>query len=154
MTVCDNVCLCNVSSQCKWSISYLAMKNPWREDLGQLHLLKWKVSAFSQRRESPKKTSFLHALYFKCSPFQFSSVQSLSHVQVFATPWITARQASLSITNSQSSLKLISIESVMPSSHLILSSPSPPAPNPSQHQSLFRWVNSLHEVVKVLEFQL
>ena len=48
---------------------------------------------------------------------QFSSVQSLSRVQLFATPWITARQASLSITNSWSSLKLMSIKSVMPSSH-------------------------------------
>ena len=54
---------------------------------------------------------------------QFSSVQSLSCVQLFATPWITARQASLSITNSQSSLKLMSIESVMPSNHLILCCP-------------------------------
>ena len=51
---------------------------------------------------------------------QFSSVQSLSHVRLFATPWITARQASLSITNSRSSLRLTPIESVMPSSHLIL----------------------------------
>ena len=50
---------------------------------------------------------------------QFSSVQSLSHVRLFATPWTTARQASLSITNSQSLPKLISIESVMPSNHLI-----------------------------------
>ena len=53
----------------------------------------------------------------------FSSVQSLSHVQLFATPGIAARQASLSITNSRSSLKLTSIESVMPSSHLILCRP-------------------------------
>ena len=51
---------------------------------------------------------------------QFSSVQSLSRVRLSVTPWITARQASLSITNSQSWLKLMSIESVMPSSHLIL----------------------------------
>ena len=50
---------------------------------------------------------------------QFSSVQSLSRVWFFATPWITARWASLSITNSQSSLRLTSIESVMPSSHLM-----------------------------------
>ena len=49
------------------------------------------------------------------------SVQSLSRVQLFATPWTAARQASLSITNSQSLLKLMSIESVMPSNHLILS---------------------------------
>ena len=54
---------------------------------------------------------------------QFSSVQSLSCVQLFATPWIAARQASLSITNSRSLLKLMSIESVMPSSHLILCCP-------------------------------
>ena len=62
---------------------------------------------------------------------QFSSVQLLSRVRLFATPWITARQASLSITNSQSSLKLMSIELVMPSSHLILCRPLfllPPIP--------------------------
>jgi len=60
-----------------------------------------------------------------------SSGQSLSHVQLFATPRITVRQASLSITNSRSSLRLTSIESVMPSSHLILSRPLlllPPIP--------------------------
>ena len=61
----------------------------------------------------------------------FSSVQLLSHVQLFETPWITALQPSLSITNSQSLLKLMSIESVMPSSHLILYRPLlllPPIP--------------------------
>ena len=51
---------------------------------------------------------------------QFSSVQSLSHVQLFATPWTAACQASLSITNSWSLLKLISIDWVMPSNHLNL----------------------------------
>ena len=55
--------------------------------------------------------------------YRFGSVQSLSRVQLFATPWIAAHQASLSITNSQSSLRLMSIESVMPSSHLILCHP-------------------------------
>ena len=54
---------------------------------------------------------------------QFSSVQLLSRVWLFATPWIAARQASLSITNSWSSLRLMSIESMMPSSHLILCHP-------------------------------
>ena len=54
---------------------------------------------------------------------QFSSVQPLSCVGLFATPWIAACQASLSITNSQSLLKLMSIESVLPSNHLILCSP-------------------------------
>ena len=56
-------------------------------------------------------------------PQTFSSVQSLSHVQLFATPRITTHQASLSITNCRSSLRLMSIESVMPSSHLILCHP-------------------------------
>ena len=54
---------------------------------------------------------------------QFSSVQSLSHVRLFVTPWIAARQASLSITNSRSSPRLTSIESVMPFSNLILCRP-------------------------------
>ena len=73
----------------------------------------------------------------------YSSVQSLSRVWLFATPWIAARQASLSVTNSRSSLRLTSIESVMPSSHLILCRlllllpPIPP---------FFQWVNSSHEV--------
>ena len=65
--------------------------------------------------------------------YQFSSVQLLSHIRVFVSPWIAGLQASLSITNSRSSLKLIYIESVMPSSHLILCHPllllSPITPN-------------------------
>ena len=75
---------------------------------------------------------------------QFSSVQSLSRVRLFAIPWIAARQASLSITNSQSSLRLMSMDSVMPSSHLILCSPLlllPPIP-PSI--SLFSNESTLH----------
>ena len=52
--------------------------------------------------------------------FIFNSVQSLSHIQLFATPWTAARQASLSVTSSQSLLKLMSAELVMPSNHLIL----------------------------------
>ena len=68
--------------------------------------------------------------WYLCS-VQFSSVQSLSRVWLFATPWIAARQASLSITSSRSSLKLMSIKLVMPSSHLILWRPLillPPIP--------------------------
>ena len=71
--------------------------------------------------KSIHSTFFIHAIT-RCQ-HQFSSVRSLSHVGLFATPWIAARQASLSITNSRSSLKLTSIESVMPSSHLILCRP-------------------------------
>ena len=66
----------------------------------------------------------------KIPSVQFSSVRSLSHVWLFVAPWIAALQASLSITNSRSSLKLMSIELVMPSSHLILCRPLllPPIP--------------------------
>ena len=62
-----------------------------------------------------------------------SSIQSLSHVRLFATPWTAARQASLSVTNSQSLLKLKSIESVMPSNYLLLCPPPllPPSIFPS-----------------------
>ena len=77
------------------------------------------------------------------SNLQFSSVQSLSRVWLFATPWIAAHQASLSITTSRSSLRLTSIESMMPSSHLILCRPllllSPiPESFPSTFQSTLR----------------
>ena len=67
--------------------------------------------------------SGLHTWSITHSSFQFSSVQSLSHVWLFVTPWTATHQASLSITNSQSLPKLMSIESVMPSSHLILCRP-------------------------------
>ena len=75
-------------------------------------------------------------LFLECMPrlaiyiLQFSSIQLLSRVRLFATPWIAARQASLSITNSWSSLRLTSSESVMPSSHLIFCHPLllPPIP--------------------------
>ena len=77
----------------------------------------------------------------------FSSVQLLSHVQLFVTPWTAAHQASLSITNSQRLLKLMSVELVMPSNHLILCRPLflPPSIFPSirvfSHESVprIRW---------------
>ena len=78
--------------------------------------------------------SHIQGYHYHLSKFHiyvFSSVQSLSHVRLFATPWIAARQASLSITNSRSSLRLTSIKSVMPSSHIILCRPLlllPPIP--------------------------
>ena len=76
--------------------------------------------------------------------YAFSSVQSLSHVRLFVTSWIVAHQGSLSITNSQSLLKLMSIESVMPSNYLILCHPLllPPSIFPSirvfSSESVFR----------------
>ena len=81
-------------------------------------------------------------------------VQSLSHVLLFSTPWTAAHQASSSFSISWSLLKLMSIELVMPSNHLILCHPSPPASNLSQHQGLFQSVGSSHQGAKVLELQL
>ena len=102
--------------------------------------------------------SALHIRWPKYWSFNFSisSVRLLSRVQLFQTPWTAAHQASLSITNSWSPPKPMSIESVMPSSHLILccSSASSPALNLSQHQGLFQWVSSSHQVAKVLSFSL
>ena len=77
---------------------------------------------------SSQGTKFPHVVL---PPRKIRSDQSLTRVQLFATPWVTARQASISITSSQSSLRLTSIESVMPSSHLILCHPLlllPPIP--------------------------
>ena len=92
-------------------------------------------------------------LFFPNMFWQFSSVQSLSRVQLFVTPWIAARQASLSINNSRSSLRLTCIE---PSSHPAISSsvvPFSSCPQPLPALSLIQWVSSLYEVAKVLEFQ-
>ena len=88
--------------------------------------------------------------------FLYGTVQfSLSVVSDSVTPWTAAHQASLSIANSQSLLKLMFIESVMPSNHLILCCPHPPpALSLSQLQGLFQCVSSLHQVAKVLEFHL
>ena len=89
-------------------------------------------------------------------------VELLSHVWLFETPWTAACQVSLSFTISQSLLKFMSIESMMLSNHLwldrYLTSPllpsSPFALSLSQHQGLFQWVSSSHQVAKVLELQL
>ena len=99
-------------------------------------------------------------LYLKCVvPLAhlpvFSSVQSLSRVPLFATLWIAACQAFLSYHQLQefTQTHVHQIGDAIQPSHLLLS-PSPPALNLSQHQGLFKWVSSSHEVAKVLEFQL
>ena len=84
------------------------------------------------------------------------SVQSLSHGQLFVTPWTAACQVSLCFTNSQLP-ELVQthvhwVGDAFQPSHP-LSSPSPPAFNLSQHRGLFQWVSSLHQMAKVLEFQ-
>ena len=73
--------------------------------------------------ESMDKALYYVFPFIKQEILNWESVQSLSRVRLFATPWTAPRQASLSITNSRSLLKLMYIESVMPSNHLILSCP-------------------------------
>ena len=92
----------------------------------------------------------------KTGLYQFSSVQSLSRVRLFATSWTAACQASLSITNSWSLPRLISIESVMPSNHLILCCPLFLLPsNVSQHQGSYNsWILRNFSVLQMNTFQL
>ena len=82
-----------------------------------------KANTFSPEGECCQEWGILSQDCHCAGPCQFSSVQWLSRVQLFATQWTAARQAFLSITNSRSLLKLMSIESVMPSNHLILCHP-------------------------------
>ena len=143
------------------------------EDVGwvpsQIRICRWKLTQVLVRVEGPsvlqKSCLFLTwsplSLFFNlkipqlelgwgkegCSQNSLSSAQFSSVTQsclILCNPWTAARYASLSITNSRSLLKLMSIEPVMPSNHLILChpSPSPPAFNLSQHQGLFQWVSS------------
>ena len=94
------------------------------------------------------------SLVTRVTKVYFFVVQSLSCVQPFATPRTAAGQAPLSCTISWSLLKLVSIESAMPSSHLISCCPgSPPALSLSQHRCLSQWVSSAHQAAKVLELQ-
>ena len=88
---------------------------PWPRDVGGCFRM------ILTRSEQPRSLYVWFTVGFEL--LQFHSVQSLSRVQLFATPWTAARQASLFITNSQSLLKLMSIKSVMPSNHLILCHP-------------------------------
>ena len=81
-------------------------------------------------------------------------VQLLSHVQLFATLWTAAGQASLSFTVSWALLKFMSIESVIVSNQLILCCPLLLPSSISQHQSLFQGVGSSHQVAKMLDLQL
>jgi len=81
-------------------------------------------------------------------------VQSLSRVRLSVTPWTAACQTSRPFTISQSLLKLMSIESVMSSNHLILCNPVSSCPQSFPASGLFQWVSSLHQVAKVLELQL
>ena len=99
--------------------------------------------------------TFIYFVEKKIMLFAISSVQSLSRVQLFSTPWTAACQASLSITNSWSLLKLMSIKLVMPSNHFILCRPLLLLPSIFPSIRVFSNELVLHiKVAKVLEFQL
>ena len=145
---------------------------PWTTGILQATILEWVAFPCSRGSSQPRNWIpvshtvgscfffFFNQLSHQGSPPILQAVSlpavQFSHCCVWlsATPWTAARQAPLCITNSRSLLKLMfragdAIQLCHP-----LSPPSPPAPNPSQHQGLFKWVSSLHQVVKVLEFQL
>ena len=110
-----------------------------------IHCITWKLTLLIYWPWDEKMTSIWGWFVLTQYNHKFSSVQLLSRVQIFATPWIAARQASLSITNSWSSLRLTSTESVIPSSHLILCRPllllpqSLPASESSPMSQLLAW---------------
>ena len=115
------------------------MGSCWSMDMKfQLHEVKAQRSAL-QRCVVPIRGG--QPLHFGITQFKFSSLQSLSHVRLFATPWTAAHQASLSITISLSFLKVMSIELVMPSNHLTLcrSHLLPPSIFPSIRVFCIRW---------------
>ena len=106
---------------CHFHFLFLIDRRPhWLFRLFLFNLTNYRISLFLNR-QCYGLNSYVEILSMSSS--QFSSVQPLSRVQLFATPWTAEHQAYLSITNSQSLPKLMSIESVMPSSHLIICCP-------------------------------
>ena len=117
---------------------------------GAHHVRTWSLVMITTSSSNPPHTQLIVTSHIKTYIFPrptttFSqSVLSLSRVQVFTTPWTAARQTSLSITNSQSLLKLTPIESVMPSNHLILCHPLLLLPSTSPSISIFSNESVLH----------
>ena len=120
----------------QWTWEYCLSLRQWFHFLW-LYIQKWDNGSHNSSLLNFLRSHhniFQRQLYwytFLSTVHEFSSVQSLSHVQLFVTPWIAASQTSLSITNCQSLLKLMPNESVMPSIHLILCHPLlllPPIP--------------------------
>ena len=140
----------------------------WKVKVKSLSCVQLSVIPWTAAYQAPPTMGFSRQEYwsglplpspgkFICTLFLDSTrvVKSPSRVQLFATPWTVAHQASLSLTISWSLPKFRSIASVMPSSHLILWRPDILLPSifPSI-QGLFQWVSCLHQMTKILEFQL
>ena len=137
-------------------LSSICMLRYWGTDHPLLYLACiYILDNLNELRKMQSFFLFFHfCICFGKSLLSLSLVQLLNHVQLFAAPWAVAHQASLSITNPEA------CSNSCPSSqwcHPTISSsavPSLPAFNLSQHQGLFQWVGSLHQVLKVLELQL
>ena len=112
----------------------------------------WLQSSLACDCLTPGPASVSASVFHTGNMFTLLLLFSHSAVSDSATPWTAARQASLSSTISRSLLKLMSIDLVMPSNHLVLSSPSPPAFSLFQHQGLFQWVDSLHRLEEYWSF--
>ena len=142
---------CILLSERSWSkkATYINYRTFWKQqnygDGKKIHafqgLVRWGMNRLTTEDFYGSETTLCDAI--------ISSVQLLSCVQLFATPWTAACQASLSITKSWNLLRLMPIKPSHP-----LSSPFLPAFNLSQQQGLFQWVSSSHQVAKVSEFQL
>ena len=128
----------------------------------QARILEWPAMPSSRGSSRPRDQTRVSCIsctadgFFTAEPpekpHNFSQVQLLSCVRLFATPWTAIRQGSLSITNSRSIPKPMSIEWWCHLTISCLRSPSLPTCNLSQHYGLFKWVSSFHQVAKVLEF--
>ena len=136
-----------------WDLGREFMKGVWFYQSQKKNELKgWELKDHSNKtRNVLQKDPIGRKEFYHCSAW--SSFVVVVHVRLFATPWPTACQASLSFIISWSLLKLYWVGDIIQPSHP-LSSPSPPAFNLSQHQDLFHWVSSLHQVAKLLELQL
>ena len=128
-------CISSIMSVAFWYVCSFVSNSLWphgcnppgssAHGIFQARILEWVAISYSRGSSRPMDWTQVSRVsrITRRILYQFSSVQSLSRVRLSATPWIPARQASLSITNSRNSLILTSIESVMPSSHLILCRP-------------------------------
>ena len=134
--------MCN--SPCSQQVSYAGRRTSTR-----IYTLSFKSSAGGLAGLPAQAGTILREIPYISPdghPRWVSSVQSFSRVWFFETPWTAALQASLPITNSWSLLKLMSIESVMPSNHLILCRPLLLLPSSFLLQGLFQWVCRIHKI--------
>ena len=138
------------------TISFFFFSLPWTNSPAIIIFTYVSMRTNFSREDREKNNLWLREYaYLKFYFVVIVVVQSLNYAQLFATPWTAAHQTSLSFTISQSLLKFMSIESVIPSNNLILCCPLLPLPAIFPiNRVFFQWVSSLHQVAKVLELQL